>query len=310
MAKKKLDGVKQEYYDPFARGGKRGYPAQSQEQIEWMLERTLLELAMNRFEWKNLPKEVDVRWLEMIVNTTGLSVFFREKNDGMFRAMQGTPFGPVNLIGQNIRYRVQGGMGWSRELSIKECVPIWCNYTRIPDMDKIRIYAHRVALLDRTIEINSLNARRSKYLRANERTRLSVENMNRMIEEGSPFLPVADEADPNTLMDTIDLGVDPATIVNLHMLRTRVWQEGLNHLGINTGNQDKKERLVAAESAANDDAVETVRKMNLNARKFACAQINEMFKLDVDVEYATDDTTAAKQADEVDKAPALKAVNQ
>jgi hypothetical protein len=60
-------------------------------------------------------------------------------------------------------------------------------------------------------------------------------------------------------------------------------------LGINNANQDKKERLVAAEVSGNDDMVSAIRATNLNARRMACDAINEMWPAyQVEVDYVTD----------------------
>jgi hydroxypyruvate isomerase len=92
----------------------------------------------------------------------------------------------------------------------------------------------------------------------------------------------------------VDLGVDTDALVNIHIVRTREWNECMGLLGIANANQDKKERLVAAEVGANDEQSDMMRYVNLNARRMACEQINTMFpKLNVSVEYNTDvDKTA------------------
>jgi hypothetical protein len=58
-------------------------------------------------------------------------------------------------------------------------------------------------------------------------------------------------------------------------------------LGINGANQDKKERLVAAEVGANDEQVQASRNVALNARQFACEQINQLWGLNVSVDFKT-----------------------
>jgi hypothetical protein len=86
--------------------------------------------------------------------------------------------------------------------------------------------------------------------------------------------------------------VDPTSIINMHILRTREWSECMTMLGINNANQDKKERLTAAETAGNDDVIATIRATNLATRQFACEQINAKFGLNVSVDYTTDMKTA------------------
>ena len=40
----------------------------------------LIELAISMFEWKNLPKEIDQRYLELILCTNGNAVFFKDED--------------------------------------------------------------------------------------------------------------------------------------------------------------------------------------------------------------------------------------
>jgi hypothetical protein len=58
-------------------------------------------------------------------------------------------------------------------------------------------------------------------------------------------------------------------------------------LGINNANQDKKERLVAAEVGANDEQVQATRNIALNARQQAAERINKLYGLSVEVDFKT-----------------------
>jgi hypothetical protein len=84
------------------------------------------------------------------------------------------------------------------------------------------------------------------------------------------------------------MGINVADIEKLHIVRTRMWNECMGLLGIDNANQDKKERLVAAEVDANSDQASMMRYVNLNARRMAAEQINAVHGLNVEVEYYTD----------------------
>ena len=48
----------------------------------------LVELAISMFEWKNLPKTVDARFLELCLFTDGQAIFFYDEDDNeYFRLM-------------------------------------------------------------------------------------------------------------------------------------------------------------------------------------------------------------------------------
>lgn len=54
-------------------------------------------------------------------------------------------------------------------------------------------------------------------------------------------------------------------------------------LGINNGNQDKKERLVADEVSVNNEQVVAARGVALHSRQMAAEEINRRYQLNVSV---------------------------
>lgn len=267
--------------------------------LENMYRRVLGELCMNRFEWKGFEGTgVDVRYMEMMLYMHALSVVFQDNNiinsegeitrvgTGQIYALRGSASGRRNLVDNPVSFTLSGPNFQGRVVSYTDCVPVWANYFRYPDTDIVDIYAHKLADLDRTIEINAHNARRSKVLTYNENSRLTAKNINEMIDRGEATIPV--NAQLGELVSALDMGIDPKSVETLSVLRSRLWNECMGMLGINNSNQDKKERLVEAEVGANDDQVASARRVNLNARQDAARLINERFGLSVSVDYYTD----------------------
>jgi len=263
--------------------------------IERMYMRVLTELAVNRFKWTNLPDSVDVRFLEINLFYHALSVFYKDKRYDKFFALRGGGTNWLNMMDNPVGFAVIGnnfvGMNVSalRETeNASKAIPIWANYLRIPDLDIVTVYARRFATLDRTIEINSENARMNKVIITDENRRLSVENIDRQIQEGQNNIKINIPLQDLQFIQALDLGVNPDAIEKLHILRTRWWNECMGLLGIDNANQDKKERLVSEEVGANDDQTSMMRHVNLNARQIAVEAINKEFGLDIKVEYHTD----------------------
>ena len=71
----------------------------------------------------------------------------------------------------------------------------------------------------------------------------------------------------------------------MQVYKHQLWNEALTYLGIENVNTDKKERLVSDEVVNNMGDVEGERFTRLNARKQACDEINELFGLNVDVDF-------------------------
>jgi hypothetical protein len=265
-----------------------------------MLTRVLTEMCLNRFKWTGLPDSIDPRYMELTLLRYGLSVFYLEPTMGKHLALQGAPSGVINWQENPTSFQVVGNLMLSRTLAAKDCVPIWANYLRQPDIDIISIYASRLAAMDRTIEINAKQARRPRIAATNENQRLSVQQINDQIDKGSALITIdadtwAQETGNSGLpIVALDLGIDPDILEKNHILRTREWGECMGLLGFDFANQDKKERLVASEVDANNSQVDNMRAVNLNARRQACEQINDKYGLDISVEYhITSETSSA-----------------
>jgi len=126
--------------------------------------------------------------------------------------------------------------------------------------------------------------RKSKYINAPENERLSWMNILKQIGEGQDGIFGTSGMDMSQVQ-TLDLGVDPLTLPNLQIAKSKMWNECMGYLGINNANQDKKERLVAAEVGANDEQVQAARNVALNERQNAAKKINALFGLNVSVDF-------------------------
>ena len=86
----------------------------------------------------------------------------------------------------------------------------------------------------------------------------------------------------------LDLGLHPQTIETVRLEKNQVWNECMTMLGIQSANQDKKERLVADEVGANNGQMIAARKALLKPRREAVDRINQMFNLNISVEWDDD----------------------
>lgn len=301
---KKIDAVHSEIYSTFLNGGRRQNAAvASQVAHERMYLRVLTELAANRFEWTGLPDSVNKRFLEWNLIHTALVVFYWDADLDKHLAVKGSGAGHTNFVDDPVSFTVIGpgiGAGHAKTLSAVpgrdadgnrseiECVPIWANYSRTPDWDIIRLYSSKLAKLDRTIEITMDNMRKTKVIAAPQDQVLSYQNILKQIGEGQDAIFGTNALqDLGSAVTVLDLGVGDLTLPNLQIAKSKLWTECMGMLGINGANQDKKERLVAAEVGANDEQVQASRNVALNARQFACEQINQLWDLNVSVDFKT-----------------------
>lgn len=265
--------------------------------LERMHIRQFTELSCNRFEWVNLPDGIDQRFLELELFSQGQAVFLQHKTLDKFMVLRGGAQGFLDYQDQPTSVVYSGNQMLSGLADIAEpdsednmgkALVIYPNYTRIPDIETVYLYALKLAQIDMTIEINSLSARLTKIVKTSENKKLSHMNVQRKVMDGEPIVWVG-EGFNNEDISVLDLGVNPDTIVSMQSVRAKLWNEAMTLLGINNANQDKKERMVADEVGANDDQINVHRAIALNMRRKFCEQANEAWGLNISVHFASDD---------------------
>jgi hypothetical protein len=280
------DLVLTNFYNPHLNGGRKmRNPVKDQQAFtEMMLRRIISEMCMNRFEWKGLPDSINPRFLEMEIFYRGMCVYYHDKLTGQDVVAQGTASGSLNVFDDPVSFTVIGSNRQSLTLSVKKAVPIYANYLRTPETDVVEMYSMKIAKFDRTIEITGDNMRQPKVIKAKESQRLTWSNINRQHEEGQGVIMAAETLNLEDI-EVLDLGVPSGYLSDLQTARTRLWNECMGLLGINHANQDKKERLVSSEVGANDEQVDAMKNVALNERQAAAKRINDMFGLNVSVDY-------------------------
>lgn len=265
--------------------------------LERMHIRQFTELSCNRFEWVNLPDGIDQRFLELELFSQGQAVFLQHKSLDKFMVLRGGAQGFLDYQDQPTSVVYSGNQMLSGLADIAEpdsedntgkALVIYPNYTRIPDIETVYLYALKLAQIDMTIEINSLSARLTKIVKTSENKKLSHMNVQRKVMDGEPIVWVG-EGFNNEDISVLDLGVNPDTIVSMQSVRAKLWNEAMTLLGINNANQDKKERMVADEVGANDDQINVHRAIALNMRRKFCEQANDAWGLNISVHFASDD---------------------
>lgn len=240
--------------------------------------RSLIELAANRFQWTGLPPEVDVRYLELTMVRNGMSYMFYDTEYNKFMAVPASPSGMRNMMDEPVAFTVPGRGPYKTHMMRKgEGVPIWSNYLQTPDIDVIMYYANKLAEMDRTIDINVRQARRTRLLIGNKNQRSTLANVSRQIDQGVAAVGVNASINVNEQITSHDMGADVSKIINMQVSQSREWNKCMGLLGINHANQDKKERLVSDEVAANDEQVTAMKAVALNARRHAAEEINALY---------------------------------
>lgn len=246
----------------------------------------LTELAISMFEWKNLPASIDPRFLELTLFGDGQAVWFKDEELGDYLALQVIINGKLDVYRVPINRRAFAVNGYQRQLTNKDSVIIYNNFLRSNSYSMCVLYAKKLYTLDRIIDVNANAQKTPVLITVGESQRLTAENVYQKWDGNQPVIYGDKNLDPNLLRV---LKTDaPYVADKLYQLKTQYWNEALTYLGIANLNMQKKERLVSDEVVRSQGGVIASRYSRLEARREACRKINDMFGLNIDVDYRED----------------------
>ena len=245
----------------------------------------LTELSISMFEWKNLPPTIDVRFLELVLFSDGMSVFFKDDDIG-FLSLRTMIGGHLNLYQIPTIRTAYASNGYNKILDEDNSVIIFNNMLHTNSLLDVEQFAKRLYNLDRAIDVNA-NAQKTPILiSCDENQRLTLKNLYMQFDGNMPVIFADKNLNPNSLKV---LNTDaPYVADKLYQLKTQIWNEALTYLGISNINITKKERLITDEVTRNQGGTIASRYSRLEARRQACNQINDMFGLNIWCDYRED----------------------
>lgn len=252
----------------------------------------ILNLAMSVFKWEGLPKGVDSRMLEFWLLRDGFCGFFYDEDlklDEKNRAPEGYAVLPMLITGNWDIYeyptdrRAYAVNGFNYECDESNSVLIFNNYLRVPMWNTMWQFAYRLSECQRTIDINMRQQRTGRLILCDEKEKLTMKNFTKEIDEGKPWIHAYKNFDLNNFQ-SFDI-TTPYVANEVQVYKNKLWNEMLTYLGIENVNTDKKERMVSDEVINNMGDVEAERFTRLLSRQQAADEINELFGLDVSVEF-------------------------
>lgn len=245
----------------------------------------LTELAISMFEWQNLPKTVDQRFLEMCLFGDGMCVFFQDEVLG-YLSLQCMIGGKLNVYRIPMERKAYATNGYQRNLDETNSVIIFNNYLHTNSLLDVEMFSKRLYNLDRAIDVNANAQKTPVLIQCDESQRLTMKNLYKQYEGNEPFIFGSKGLDASGLK-VLQTGA-PYVADKLYELKTQIWNEALTYLGISNINVVKKERMISDEVTRNQGGTVASRYSRLESRRQACKQINEMFNLNIWVDYRED----------------------
>ena len=242
----------------------------------------LMELALNVFEWENLPPTVDERFLELTLYKYGYCLYFNDEVIGNL-ALTCTIGGQLDVYSIPILRRAYAVNGYNKLCKSSDSVLIFNNYLHTPTQLTIELFSRRLYEIERAIDVNVKAQKTPTAILATEQQRLTMQNLYMQYDGNEPFIFGDKNMDLNGIKS---IKTDaPFVADKLQILKHQIWNEALTFCGIENSNADKKERLVSDEVGSNYGNIEAQRNVMLNARRQAVEKINRMFGTNINVKF-------------------------
>ena len=250
----------------------------------------LTDIALSCVKWKNLPEEIDPRFLEWCLFYDGMAIFFKDDITEKFVCIQVMPSGQFNMYRipkERTAYAVNGYQ--NSDLNENNSVIIYNNLLRKPSVQDSEIYAKKLTNIDLTLNVN-VNAQKTPIaIICDETQRLTFQQLYQNYAGNMPFI----FGDKGLNLDNVKSINTQADYKGeeLNKLKTDIWNEALTYLGVSNVQYQKKERINTEEINRSMGGAFASRRSRIKARQNAVEEINKMFGLSIEVDFE----------DEVDK---------
>ena len=252
----------------------------------------LLNKAINVFEWKNVPDNIDTDTLETILFRCGDVAFF--KYNDTFYISHGNQSGEITYNFTPEKYLVSNPY-----------IEKGKNFNLSPDIDSVIIYNTPVdkyislkssfnEIIKRTAGILSDNLSSLNCLQINTRvqTIVTADNSNvaksaemklKDLYDGKPYSVITSNLASNINIDDKS-NANSKNIADLIDLNNYEYAQYLHALGIESNENNKKSRMIVDE--LKDNNYECLHNLHilLDSRKKAVEKINRLFNLNISVD--------------------------
>ena len=252
-------------------------------------------IALSIFEWVNLPKTMNARYLEQCLYFFGQAALIKDEKYGFINT-KCAGSGYVNIYGLPSKFNCFSyDYKTMRNLYIglnplltdeekeksrnEECILVMNNWDRVPTAGSMELYAWRLYLAQRSCDVNVSAQRFPVMVVGDEKQRLMLENLYNQYNGNQPFIfGNKDQLSKGELLKVINTEA-PYVVDKLTEYKKEIFNEALTFLGINNVSVKKKERLTENESSENNELTNLNLQAMLAPRLEACRQFNELFGL-------------------------------
>ena len=269
-------------------------------------QRCFKKLCLSMFEWVDLPKGMDARFLEEVLYYNGLATLLYTEKYGYINTAS-TPSGNLNIYGlptsincftygfSEIR-KLYTGLA-NEEAKKTDCILVLNCQDRESTFSSMETFAYRMYKAERSADININSTKSPIVILADEKTKLSMINAYAKYDGNEPVI-VGKKGQFN--LDDINSIDTRAEFIadKLQDYKKGIWNELLTFLGINNLNE-KKERMVTEETNQNNEVINLNLQSFLIPRKKACEQFNELFGSHISIRVRSDLSNTIKRMESI-----------
>ena len=275
------------------------------------------KIALSMFEWSNIPESMDSRFLEKCLYYTGQAAMLYLEPYGYINTKSATA-GNLNLYGlpTSIRCYSYGQINENRRVFYgrstgsededdesklddrnSEAILVLNDWEGVPTASTLELFAFRMYTVERAIDVNIRSQKTPYIVLTSEDERLSMVNAMQQIDKNAIMIVgEKNHFDPNAIR-TLNTN-SPYIADKLTAYKQSIWNEFLTFLGIDNI-QEKRERLVSAETMSNNECVNLNLQAHLKPRQTAAKQFNEKYGLNIEVKLRSDIFNIIKSSESI-----------
>ena len=250
----------------------------------WAILDDMIELALNVYQFKNVPEYIDMGYVNQVLLFNGSIAWFY---DEVLESVIALPYDVLNgfdIYGRpnSIMARAKNGR-YYRKLEKGEFIIMYDNSRRVSMLPKIRQRADRLALSVRTEDINIVQQRTARIWRTSKDQEITVRDLLNQVEGLVENVVAYDNID----LDDVSTVLAPAPYIvdklDLHI--EKEWASFYRLIGITSIVEEKKERLITDEVSMGQGGTVASRYNRYEPRKNAIDKINKKWNLNIEIEY-------------------------
>lgn len=242
----------------------------------------IMQIALSRFKWVNMPATCDARYLEWVLLNEGAATIAHPKGaPDKVLTLRAVQQGEPNMYSNPRAWRAIGSTGrtdfacdWTNG------VFVWDNLTRFPTMGKIFIWARELADIMQTMQMNRTQMRVPIFITGSQDKGTDMLNIYQRMANGEPVVLGYESLSEIKAEPMLPEHVKDYLNDKLFEEYKNAWDAVYRMLGIDSLPY-KEERMIEDEVSSTMEPTELAQLSPLGCRRAACRKFNEVHGTDI-----------------------------